>query len=131
MTDRPTRSLARPLRFLLSGALNTALTYLLYLALLLIASPAVAYTIAYLTGIALAYVLNRLFVFRAHSGVRTAVLFPLVYVLQYVVSMVIVTVWVDVLHMDARVAPLIAIGVTLPITYVSSRRLFVGQPPSP
>ena len=127
MIVRSPRALPRPLRFLLSGATTTALTYLLYLGLLAVFPPAVSYTLAYVAGIAVAYVLNRLFVFEAHQGVRTAALFPLVYVVQYVASLVIVTAWVDVLHLDARVAPLVAVVLVLPLTYVVSRRLFLGR----
>jgi putative flippase GtrA len=120
-------TIPRPVRFLLSGAVNTGLTYLLYLGLLLVVPPAVAYTLAFVAGIALAYALSRAFVFQATGTRTTAALFPLVYVLQYLVSVVTVSIWVDVLHLDARLAPAVAIALTLPITYVLSRRLFLGR----
>ena len=44
-------------RFLAAGAVNTALTYAIYLLLLAIAPYLVAYTVAYVSGIAISYLL--------------------------------------------------------------------------
>jgi putative flippase GtrA len=116
-----------PFRFLLSGALNTAATYALYLVLLQVLTYAIAYSIAFVTGIALAYVLSRFFVFRSGGGTTAIVLFPLVYVGQYLIGLVVVVIWVDVLDLPAEIASLVAVIVTIPITYRLSRTLFVRR----
>jgi putative flippase GtrA len=114
------------LRFLISGGVNTGATYAVYLSLLGMAGYKVAYTIAYVFGIVLAFVINRLFVFRTHRGWRSIVLFPFIYLAQYLVSMAVVWVWVERLGLPAALAPLIAIAITLPLTFVLSRYVF-GQ----
>jgi len=114
-------------RFLVSGGINTALTYGLYLLLLMIGTYQVSYTIAYLVGIVVAFLLNRHFVFQSYRGIRSVLLFPLVYVAQYLLSMLTLWVWVDQLKQNAKLGPLIAIVITVPITYLMSKYIFVGN----
>ncbi len=111
-------------RFLVSGGVNTLLTYGAYLLLLNAFSYRVAYTISYVAGIVLAFVLSRYFVFKSHRGAKSAVLFPLIYVIQYLLSMVIIWVWVDKIGLPTYLAPLTAILITVPITYLLSKALF-------
>ena len=112
------------LRFLISGGANTAATYAVYLAMLLVVGYKTAYTIAYVFGILLAFVVNRLFVFQTHRGWQSAALFPLVYLAQYVVSLAVLWAWVEKLRLPEELAPLVAIIITIPLTYVLSRWVF-------
>lgn len=114
-------------RFLLSGAVNTLLTYLLYLLLLAQLSHRVAYSIAFASGIALAYGLNRGFVFRTHAGWRSALAMPLIYLLQYALGMIIIEVWVSVAGLSAALAPLAAIAITVPLVYRLSKTAFTAS----
>lgn len=118
---------SRGLRFLLAGGLNTVLTYLLYLALLPVAGYQLGYAIAFVSGIALNYVLGRVFVFKAHQGYRSALMLPLVYLLQYAVGAGIVRLWVGYLGQNPKLAPAISILVTLPLTYLLSKFAFMGK----
>lgn len=112
------------LRFLVSGGANTAATYLLYLALLQLLPYWLSYAVAFVAGIALAYVLNRLFVFGAPRSERKAALLPLVYLVQYLVGAAIVYGWVDMLGLHAALAPAASIAITIPLTFLASRWLF-------
>jgi len=111
-------------RFLLSGGFNTVLTYALYLLLLRFLSYRVSYTAAFCAGIALAYCLNRFFVFGTHAGVSTVALFPMVYLVQYLVGLGVVSAWVEILGWSASLAPIAAIILTIPVTFVLSRWIF-------
>ena len=111
-------------RFLISGGVNTLGTYLLYLALLNWLPYWFSYAIAFVSGIALAYALNRFFVFGAPRSEKKAAMLPLVYLGQYLVGASIVYLWVDLLHLHAAVAPLASIAITVPLTYAASRWLF-------
>ena len=112
------------LRFLISGGVNTATTYAFYLALLHVTGYKLAYSIAYVFGIVLSFVINRFFVFQTHRGWRSMLLFPLVYLAQYLVSLGVVWIWVEYLHLMKELAPLIAIVITIPLTFVLSRFVF-------
>lgn len=114
-------------RFLLSGGFNTAVTYALYLLLLTVLSYQVSYTIAFVTGIVLAYFLNRLFVFRSHRGIHSILWMPMVYLGQYLVGILVLWVWVEYLQLNEKGAPLVAILITLPLNYLVSRFAFTKQ----
>jgi putative flippase GtrA len=111
-------------RFLLAGVFNTAVTYGLYLVLLWFLSYRVSYTISYVAGIALAYELNRGFVFRARRSAASLAATPLIYLLNYLIGLGIVSLTVGGFGLDARVGPLIAIVCTIPVTFVLTRWVF-------
>lgn len=112
-------------RFLLSGGFNTVVTYMLYLLLELVLDYRASYTTAFIAGIALAYWLNRIYVFRVKGSRTAATLFPLVYLAQYSTGLMMVSLWVEILGFNARLAPLAAIAVTIPLTYILSRWVFL------
>ena len=114
-------------RFLMSGGFNTALTYGMYLGLLTFLPYQLSYTLAYVSGIVLAYVLNRYFVFKSHQGIKSAVMMPLIYLVQYSLSLLILWLWVEKLQLDRRLAPLAAIILTLPVTFLLSRFAFLKR----
>lgn len=116
-------------RFLLSGAFNTAITYCAYLALLHVVQYQVAYTLAYGVGVVLAYGLNRYVVFKSHRGIASIVLLPGVYLIQYLFGMLVLWLWVDWAQLNRQVAPLIVITLSVPLTYVLMRVLFVKRRP--
>lgn len=114
----------RVLRFLASGAFNTLLTYGLYLLLLRPLGANWSYTAAYVVGILLAYLLNRVFVFRAHAGWKSVAATFLIYIVQYGLSMTVVNLWGHA-GLPAELAPLPVIAMSLPLTYVLSRLSFL------
>lgn len=115
------------MRFLLSGGFNTVATYVVYLALLQSFGYRGAYTVAYAIGILLAYVINRIFVFRTHRGWSSILLFPFVYLAQYLVGLVALWAWIDKFGLAKPLAPLVAILITVPLTYLLSRFVFVRK----
>lgn len=118
---------SRFFRFLVSGGVNTAVTYGIYLLLLPILAYQFSYSIAYVAGIVISYLLNRIFVFRSHRGVRSVLLFPLVYVVQYGFGLLLLWVLVDKLKLSAMIAPLAVILLTIPLTYLLTGIVFVAK----
>lgn len=110
-------------RFLVSGALNTVASYALFLLLLLWLPYLAAYTIAYLAGIASSYLLMTTFVFRTPPRLATAIRFPLVYVVQYAVGSGVIVALVEWWNVRASIAAIVAIVVSIPFVYVTSRLL--------
>lgn len=111
-------------RFLMSGCVNTAITYALYLTLIQFLSYKVSYTISFVAGILLAYCLSRFFVFRVKAGLSAVTLFPLIYLVQYLLGLGVVTLSVDTLNWDKALAPLASIALTVPITFFLSHLVF-------
>jgi len=118
-------------RFLAGGGFNTAVTYLLYLALLKVFDYRISYTVSYLCGILLAYFISGRLVFKVAASWRSALLFPFIYLTQYVLGLAIVFLWVHQLSLPRFAAPLAAVAITLPITYLMSRTVFRAEPEKP
>lgn len=115
------------LRFLLSGGVNTLLTYALYLLLMTFMPYWMAYSASFAAGVGVAYMLNRLFVFGQHRGALSVLGLPLVYGIQYGLGLVVLWLWVAVAGLDSRLAPLAAVGITVPLTFVLTRFMFVDR----
>ena len=108
-------------RFLLAGATNTLLSYLLYLFLLEFLVYLLAYSIAYCIGIALSYFLNVYFVFKQRASLTSFVKFPIVYAVQYGLGVLILWLLVDGAGMAPAIAMIGVIAVTIPVTFLASR----------
>lgn len=114
-------------RFLVSGGINTLVTYLIYLVLLNVASYQLSYSIAYVSGIGISYFLNRWYVFQAHRGMRSILLYPLVYMVQYGLGLLVLWIWIDKMALNAKAGPLIVVIVSVPMTYILSKLVFGGK----
>ena len=113
-----------PVRFFVSGGINTLVTYLAYLGLVQIVQYQLAYTITYVFGIALGYFLNALWVFKSRPTARSIIGYPLAYVAQYLLGVGLLSLLVSVAGIDRRIAPLIVVAITLPVMFALSRLVF-------
>ena len=114
-------------RFLVGGISTTLVSYAIYVALLRWLAYPVAYGIAYVAGIAWSYAANTLFVFRTRPSLRRAAMFPFVYVAQYVVGTALLVALVDGAGVPRALAPAVVIVVTIPMTYLLSKRILHGR----
>jgi putative flippase GtrA len=115
-------------RFLAAGAVNTGLTYAIYLLLLRGLPYLAAYTIAYLAGIVISYLLLTRFVFRAPRRWASAMRFPLVYVAQYLIGSAVLALLVEALGVTASIAAIVAIIASVPVTFALSRIVLRRKP---
>ena len=84
------------IRFLVGGFLNTAVTYVLFIALAFFLTNAIAYTIAYAIGIAFSYLINTRFVFSTRVSARSAFAYPGVYLAQYLLGLAVLRTLTDI-----------------------------------
>lgn len=111
----------RWLRFLVGGGINTAFTYGVYLTLNLVMGYQSAYLMAYSMGVVFAYWFNAVLVFRVPLSWKGFFSYPLVYLIQYGVSALLLGVLVEFGSVSTTLAPLaITIGM-VPLTYVMSK----------
>ena len=82
-------------RFVVVGAANTALSYGVYLLLLLVIDYRVAYTVAYVAGLVFGYLAQARLVFRAQLGARSAVAYVATYAAMYLASVLMLWLAVD------------------------------------
>ncbi len=111
-------------RYLLAGGVNTAFSYLLYLALLQVTSYRVAYLLSFVAGITLSYLLMRFAVFRAPGRRFSQVWVVASHLMQLALGMVIVEIWVKVLQGPPALAALAAVLVCVPLMFVVQRWIF-------
>lgn len=111
-------------RFLLSGVCNTVASYLVYALLLQIMAYRWAYSGSFAFGVALAYGLQRYFVFGRSGGKFGPLWVLLIYLVQYALGIVLVTLWVKGFGLPQLLAPAFVIVLTLPWTYLANRRVF-------
>ncbi len=108
-------------RFVISGGTNTVVTYVLYLALLRLVEYRAAFTISFVIGIILGYSLNTWFVFRTRWSLLMLFGYPVIYLVQYGLGLLLLTVEVDKLGIDRRFAPFINVTLLLPLTFLLNR----------
>ncbi|SFN08901.1 GtrA family protein [Dokdonella immobilis] len=109
------------LRFLIVGGINTLVAYAIYLALLGLMRYEFAYAIGYAVGIVIAYLMSAAFVFRKPMRKRSAFRFPLIYAVQFLVSLAVLRLAVEIFHVPQWFAFGFAVCLTIPITFVLSR----------
>lgn len=108
-------------RFAIVGGVNTVVAYASYLLLLRWMRYELAYSIAYAAGIATAYVLSARFVFRQPLRRRSATRFPAVYIAQFLISLGVLKLAVELFGMPRWTGMAVAILLTMPVTFVLSR----------
>ena len=111
------------MRFLLVGASNTLLSWALFVVLVRLMSYPYAYTLAYAISIVCSYLLNVHFVFKERISLAGFLKFPLVYLLQYTLGMLVMWLLVGKMGVLPEVAMIVVITVTIPITFLASRKI--------
>ncbi len=114
-------------RFVFWGGVNTLTGYFVYVFLLLFLPYLIAYSLAFSLSVFVSYVLNSKFVFHQELELRKAIKYPLVYVNQYVLGAVSLYLLVHFLGISKLVAPLFVIVLTIPVTFLLSRRILRGK----
>lgn len=111
------------IRFLAAGAINTVATYAAYLVLLEWMTYGWAYSLTFVAGIGLSYLLHTRFVFRVAGSAGRFAVYPLIYAAQYAAGLGILHVAVAMFGMSERLALLASIAVSVPLTFILTRLL--------
>jgi putative flippase GtrA len=120
-TSKKNTTHAEIVRFLLVGATNTIISYVLYLLLLRFVPYLFAYSISYGIGIVISYVLNSSFVFRKPLSMTKFLQFPVVYAIQYGLGAALLWLLVGQAALAPELAMLAVVAATIPVTFVTSR----------
>jgi len=108
-------------KFLSVGAFNTASTYILYLIAIWFTSYQVAYVISYCFGLLLVSILNVKFVYNQPICFKNSIKTIMVYLIQFAIGFILITMCVGYLGIDKRVAPLIIIIILIPFTFFANK----------
>lgn len=111
------------------GVVNTGVYYALFRLLLLGLPYLPSHVLAFAGAIVVSFLLNCAFTFRVRPTWRRFVRFPLVNLGTFVVMTTGVTALVEVVHLPADVAALVAALAAVPLTFVLARLVLVGRRP--
>lgn len=116
------------LRFILVGIVNTFHYYLWYL--LFSEVWGLQFIIGHWTAFCISMVgsfyLNTYFTYRTKPSWKKFFQFPFTYVVNIAISTGALYALREWVHLDNRVAPLLATGIAIPFTFVISRRILKG-----
>ncbi len=109
------------IRFIVCGFINTSATWILYIFLCKTMHYQVAWMISYVAGIVVAYYLNIILVFRGNSNIKKMAQYPLAYLLQYLVSSLLMFLFVKVVRIPDEVVPILVAIFLIPVSFVMNR----------
>jgi putative flippase GtrA len=111
------------IKFSLVGILNTVVSLIVYYVLIFLnINYLIANSIAFIVSVFNSYCLNRIFVFKSTGRfLETMIKTYTAYLITYVIGMINLYILVDVLKMSELIAPLIVIGVNVPINFILNR----------
>lgn len=115
------RESRRLLRFVAAGAVNTALSVLVYQAALFVMPHVLAYVLSYVAGIVIAYLLYSRRVFDVPLTASRFAAFALFYSASLAIGTVLNVALIEQLGWAERLAIFATIAVMLPINYLGSR----------
>ena len=111
----------------IGGGINTAFTYVLYLVFKQFLSYQLAFTASYLVGIIFAYFYNSLVAFKSPLSIKKFFQFPLVYLVQYLLSLGLLELFVRSFNISTNFAPIFVFIIVTPVTYLLSKFILVGK----
>jgi putative flippase GtrA len=127
MTSSSTRSkleLQAVMRFLLVGGANTVLSYGIFIGLGLILPNWLAYTIAYLAGLAVTTFATSRWVFRARLTLTKTVSYVAWYLLLFGFGQLIIAIVHPRGFLQLAVTSILLIALTTPLSYLGGRFIF-------
>ena len=110
-------------RFIIAGGVNTVVTYAIYVGLVMFLPYAIAYTLTTALGIWISYFFNARFVFRRRLTLSAALQYPMVYLVQYILGLLLLYLLVEKAGFSKFFAPLLIVCVSVPLTFVLSRNI--------
>lgn len=111
----------------MAGGGNTVATYLLYLLLVQLLSYQIAYSITFFAGIAFGYLVNAFWVFEKSPSTSSALAYPLIYVVQYLIGLIMLAALVEIIGISQVYAPIIVVIVTLPAMFLMTKFVFTEK----
>lgn len=115
------------IKFLIVGATNTLLGYIIYLLLLSIMPYSVAYSCTFILSIGISYLLNSTYVFDVKHSFKKILKFPFIYLIQYCLGLCSLTFLISFANINQRIAPILVVLITTTITYILMKSTFKNE----
>ncbi len=111
------------IKFGLVGASNTVISLAVYYILIMLQANYLLASIAgYFVSSISGYLLNKHWVFKSGKAVKDSIVkYYIVYITSLVINLVTMYIWVDILFISDRIAPILTLCITVPYNYVFSK----------
>jgi putative flippase GtrA len=109
-------------KFLIGGAINTAITYSIYLGCTYLMPYQIAYFFAFVIGIVFSFLFNSIVVFRVPLNWHRLIPYPFIYFFQYVFSAILLAVLVETVGLNESIAPLLVALLLAPFSYLLNKK---------
>lgn len=106
------------LRFLTSGLINSSASYGIYWLLLRFLDYRISYTVSYISGIILAYILNSQIVFSHRINFKSFIFYPLVYFICYLIGSTILIFFVHFLEVRKDLGAILTMICVFPVSFL-------------
>lgn len=113
------------LRFIIIGVVNTINYYVVYLLLHLVFNVyyMAAHITAFIVSLVVSFFLNTYFTFKVKPTWGKFLKFPITQLFNFSVTSLFVFVFTELFHVDSKITPLLAVFITVPMTYVVTRKI--------
>ncbi|GAA1346548.1 GtrA family protein [Falsarthrobacter nasiphocae] len=115
------------IRFAMTGVANTAIYYVLYLLLLLVAPYLVAHVVAWVSGMVFSFFANCVFTFKVRPTWGRFLAFLGAPLMTLALSSVLSWLFVDVWGVSDVVGPLLASLVSMPVSFLATKLLLTNS----
>ena len=114
-------------KFVILGVINTILTYFIYLIFLFLLPYVWAYSVTYLLGLTNTYFLSSYWVFKKKIAIESGMNFLIYCFFNYIANITALWIFIDLIGLSEKIAPLITISLLTPIFYLISKKIFLGK----
>lgn len=112
-------------KFVVVGGINTLIYYVFYLAGLHLLSMyyLLSHAIAVAISILCSFFLNSLYTYKVKPTWKKFLYFPITQLFNVAITAILLFILVDLVHMNSSLAPIAALFVTVPITFIITGRV--------
>jgi putative flippase GtrA len=110
--------------FLISGSINTLVTFLLYEKLLAFLNYRLAYTISFVVGIIFAFFFNASFVFKVRVIWKKLPIYSIMYLGQYLIGLFLLDRFIEYFELSHSLALFTVICITTPLAFFFNKVFF-------
>ncbi len=114
------------IRFLVVGVVATAIHYSIYLLLLNVLNPTIAYTVGYAGSFCCNFLLTNLFTFRTHPTVKRGVGFVVSHAINYGLHIILLNLFLS-LSVPEEWAPVPVYIIAIPVNFLLIRFAFKSK----
>ncbi|WP_232454613.1 GtrA family protein [Domibacillus aminovorans] len=113
------------IRFIVIGVINTFNYYMIYLLLhaMAVFSYMYSHVIAFLFSFVLSFFLNSYFTFKVKPTLVKFLKFPLSQAFNFSISSLFMYVFVEYFHISSTITPILAVFITVPMTFILTGKI--------